>query len=222
MRKLYSCCTLLSIFSLIAITLTGGTQTMFLTPPRVSPSNAEGPVILDLAVDFGVGDAVSWGTTLTLLGGAPLQFVNFSDNGLPFRSTNSFFDTDFSDYSQAGAGRLDLLFYNFTAGATLGDNGYVTLGQVQIQRTDFIDYHTTTPNVLLSGLDIPPLGSAVMDENGNNLLALINGAIITSNPPTPEPSAVVFLAAGSLSVLSLRRRRSRVTVSSPVKERTSH
>ncbi len=188
-------------------------QTLYLDPPRQHianrPYNGVETLTLSLMVDFGIQDSVAWGTTLTLDNTSILEFVpDFGGVGVPFRSTQSFFDTDFSDYSNS---ILHLNFANFADPlATLGQAGQVMLGQFQVRVKGEPGYPGNTGyggSVTLGELGIPPFGSAVQDMDGNNLLILASGALITSRPPTPEPSAwLTFFVGTGMGMLVLRRK----------------
>ncbi len=193
-------------------------QTLFLDPPRQHISNRPfaGPetMILNLMVDGGIDRAVSWGTSLSLGNDvtSPLEFVPFAGTSSPFRSTQAFFDTDFSLPFNTGDYTLNLFYLNLTPGAELGLTGTVTLGQVQVRVNSEPGYpgdadYGATVNV--ADLDIPSDGSAVQDSDGNNLLHSVNGASITSRPPTPEPASWLTPTFGIIGYLLLRRRTRR-------------
>jgi hypothetical protein len=203
-------------------------QTLFLDPPRRHltnrPYNGVETLTINLMVDFGIERAVGWGTDIALGNTQYIEFVpDFGGAGKPFLSTQSFFDTDFSDYSDAGIGDNDailhLTFVNFAdPSATFGNSGRVTLGQFQVRikgEPGYPDFNLVNdPNapfwrdtsITLSPLGIPPDGSAVQDIDGNNLLVAASGAVITSRPPTPEPAAWLTMAMGVGGMLFLRRR----------------
>jgi len=195
-------------------------QTLYLDPPRQHlnnrPYSGVETLTLNLMVDFGIQDAVAWGTSISLGNTSILEFVpDFGGAGIPFRSTQSFFDTDFSDYSDAGIGDNDAIlhlnFVNFAdPTATLGQAGQVVLGQFQVRVKGEPGYPGEAGFgglVDLSTLGIPPFGSAVQDFDGNNLLILASGASITSRPATPEPSAWLTLLVGTgMGAYVLRRK----------------
>jgi hypothetical protein len=195
-------------------------QTLYLDPPRQHivnrPFNGAETLTLSLMVDFGIEDAVAWGTDITLADTSTLEFVpDFGGPGKPFKSTQPFFDTDFSDYSDADSGDgdaiLHLNFLNFAdPSATFGQAGQVMLGQFQVKVKQEPGY-PGDPNfggaILLSDLGSPPFGSAVEDMDGNNLLISVGDAAITSRPSTPEPSSWITMLFGTgLGALLLRRR----------------
>jgi hypothetical protein len=191
-------------------------QSLYITPPRQHianrPFSGVETLTLDLVVDGGIGSAVAWGTQITLVDTSTLRFVpNFGGTNMPFRSTQSFFDMDLSDAWTPGSGSLSLNFANFTPGEVLGSNGMVTLGQFQVQVLQEPNYPSDFPfggRIELASLDVPPFGSAVQDEFGNNLLDAAFGASITSRPPTPEPSTWLTMICGAgVGLLMLRRKR---------------
>jgi hypothetical protein len=200
-------------------------QTLSIDPPRQHianrPFNGVETLTLNLVVDFGIQDAVAWGTDITLADTATLEFVpDFGGAGTPFKSTQPFFDTDFSDYSDAGVGDgdaiLHLNFLNFAdPDATFGQAGRVTLGQFQVrvkQEPNYPGDANFGGAILLSDLGSPPFGTAVQDMDGNNLLISVGSAAITSRPPTPEPSAWLTMLLGtSIGALLLRRKAAKQT-----------
>ncbi|KAG8526073.1 uncharacterized protein KY384_000065 [Bacidia gigantensis] len=100
------------------------------------------------------------------VGDHTLQFAqNFGGTGKPFLSTTPFFDTDLSDSYNANSGTLSLNFANFTPGATLGNNGPVTLGQFQVLVLKEPNYPSDASFggriTLNPTLDAPPFGSGV-------------------------------------------------------------
>lgn len=208
-----------STFGIVAAAIVLGTsvpaalsaQTLFLNPPRESIRVGE-TLTLDLMVDQGIARAVAWGTQISLPDPSLLTFVpDFGGTNQPFRLAESFFNGNFSGGFVPGQTTLRLDFLNLTPNATLGNNGSVLLGQFQVQLLRDPGYGLPqTQSILLAELGIPPRGSAVLDEDGNNLLIARNGAVVTSNPPNPEPSAGVFaLAAGIAAWLRFRRVKRR-------------
>jgi hypothetical protein len=198
-----------------------GAQSLYITPPRQHianrPWNGVETLTLSLMVDSGIASAVAWGTTITLPDTSTLQFVqDFGGAGQPFRPADPFFDTNLSDPYAANSGTLALTFANFTPGATLGNNGLVTLGQFQVRVLKEPNYPNDIPFggriTLDSILGAPPFGSGVFDELGNNLILGAYGAAITSRPPTPEPAAWLTMGSGiAMGLLCLRRRGRRRT-----------
>jgi hypothetical protein len=194
--------------------ITAHAQSLYIDPPHQHianrPWNGVEILTLTLSVDGGIASSVAWGTTITLADTNTLQFVqNFGGNGKPFHSTNSFFDRDLSPLYAANSGTLSLNFVNFTPGATLGHDGPVTLGQFQVrvlQEPNFRDDFPFGGRINLAGLEVPPFGSAVQDEFGNNLLDAAFGASVSSRPPSPEPSSWLVMVGGIGMCLMLRRR----------------
>ena len=194
-------------------TLLGGTmllpvvsnaQSLYIDPPHQHiahrPYNGVETLTLNLIVDGGIANAVAWGTSITLADTTTLQFVtDFGGTGKPFKSSQPYFDTDLSDPFVANSNTLSLNFANFSPGTKFNRNGLVTLGQFQVQVLKEPNYpNDSNFGGLLSvlGLDVPPFGTAVQDDMGNNLLHYAFGATITSRPPTPEPSAWMMLLSG--------------------------
>jgi hypothetical protein len=201
---------------LALLPVAGGAQTLYIDPPHRHianrPWNGVEILTLSLMVDGGIASSVAWGTTITLADTNTLQFVqNFGGAGKPFRSTNPFFERDLSPQYAANSGTLSLNFVNFTPGATLGDDDLVTLGQFQVRVLQEPNYPDDFPfggRINLAGLEVPPFGSAVQDEFGNNLLVAAFGASVTSRPPTPEPSTWLTMISGiTMGLLILHRRR---------------
>jgi hypothetical protein len=197
-------------------------QTLLLTPPRahVSTRNPFVPneiLTLDLMVDGNVGSAVSWGTDIILDNPGYLQFVSdYGGPNQPFKPLNAFFDvnTSFSPAFTPGDTALHLDYTNFTPGAVLGTDGPVTLGEFQVRvlaDPGYPDDYAGWNNGLieLSALDSPPAGSAVQDADGNNLLIGVEGAAITSRPPSPEPAGWLAMTSGTALLLLQIRRRAR-------------
>jgi hypothetical protein len=197
-------------------------QTLFLNPPRThvstrSPFVPNEILTLDLMVDGNVGSAVSWGTDITLDNPGYLQFVpNYGGTNQPFQPLNSFFDvnTSFSPAFTPGDTTLHLDYTNFTPGAILGTDGPVTLGEFQVQVLADPGYPSDSAGwnnglIDLSALDSPPAGSAVQDADGNNLLLGVQGAVITSRPPSPEPAGWLAMTGGTALLLLQIRRRAR-------------
>ena len=199
------------------------TQVLSLASPRLS-GRTNDILTFSLVVDGGVGTAVAWGTDISFANNTVmvgnftlpvLAFVpDFGGTNQPFKSTQPFFDTDLSDQSDFANGNLHLYFANFTPGAILGTNDKVTLGQFQVQIQNTPGPCDTDPTVdcnaadiVLSPLGIPPDGSAVQDEDGNNLLQGISGARVTKRPPSPEPAGWLTMLAGTgIGLLALRRK----------------
>ncbi len=195
-------------------------QSLFINPPHQHivnrPYNGVETLTLSLVVDSGIADSVAWGTTITLTDTQTLRFVpDFGGAGKPFRSLQPFFDTDLSDPYTANSGTLPLFFSNFTPGATLSNDGFVTLGQFQVQVLREPNYPGDLPfggRIELAALEAPPFGSGVLDELGNNLIVNASGATITSRPPSPEPSTWLTMATGvGIGLLFLRRRGRKLT-----------
>ena len=198
-------------------------QTLLIDPPRKHldnrPFNGIETHTISLMVDFGIERAVAWGTDITLANTSILEFVpDFGGTGVPFKSTQSFFETDFSDYSDAPIGDgdaiLHLNYMNFSDPTSVfGKTGLVTLGQFQVRvkgEPNYPEGANFGGLISLSGLDIPPDGSAVQDSDGNNLLLAVNNGVITSRPPTPEPSAWLTILSGvGIGTLMLRRKQRR-------------
>lgn len=209
--------------ALSLMTLTSGVmqaQTLFLTPPRQHlanrPYSTPETLTLSLMVDFGMERAVSWGTDITLGSTSILEFVpDFGGAGKPFKSTQSYFNLDYSDYSDAGIADgdaiLHLSFLNLPPTGTFGQSGQVMLGQFQVKvkgEPNFPGDANFAGHVSLSPLGIPPEGSAVQDEFGNNLLQAASGAVLTSRPPSPEPSTWITMVCGvGMGWVMMRRRR---------------
>lgn len=209
--------------ALSLLTLTSGAaqaQTLFLNPPRFHlnnrPFNGTETHTISLIVDFGMERAVSWGTDISLGSTSLLEFVpDFGGAGKPFKSTQSFFGADYSDYSDAGIADgdaiLHLNFLNLPPNGEFGQTGRVTLGQFQVRvkaEQNYPENANFGGYVNLSPLGSPPFGSAVEDIDGNNLLVAANGAVITSRPPSPEPSTWITMVCGVGMGWAMIRRRS--------------
>lgn len=191
-------------------------QTMYLDPPRAPWTG--GVITFSLMVDFGIADAIGWGTDIDLNNpGYPgaMSFVqdfggvDANGVGIPFFNTRpDFFNLDISDYSESAFGRLHLDFININPPATLGNNGQVMLGQFQVKVNQ--DPGTNGLDILLSPVDIPPAGSAVQDHFTNNILIDAQGAHITKTYPSPEPGGVLTMIGGGIGAIWLLRRKRRV------------
>ena len=208
---------LLSLLALVP--LSANAQTLYINPPRQHitnrPWNGVETFTLSLMVDGGIASSVAWGTTITLMDTSTLQFVQtYGGTGKPFKTTNSFFDRDLSPQYAANSGTLALNFVNFTPDATLGNNGFVKLGEFQVRvlkEPNFPDDFPFGGRINLAGLEVPPFGSAVQDAFGNNLLDAAFGASIASRPPSPEPSTWVTMVSGTgIGWLMLRRRSKKI------------
>ena len=206
------CCTVSMIASTVVLGFSAiplSAQTLFLNPPRESIHVGE-TLTFNLMVDQGIGRAVAWGTEITLPDPSLVSFVSdFGGANQPFRPAQAFFDGDFSTPFTPGQTSLRLNFLSLTPDTVLGNDNYVLLGQFQVQmlRDPGLSI-PQTQSVLLADLGIPPYGSAVFDEDGNNLLIAVNGGSVTGVPPNPEPSIGVFaLAAGIAARLLLWRKR---------------
>ena len=207
----------------------GAQTTLRLGPPRTHVANrpyqAPGAannfdlLTLNLIADGGIQTAVSWGTTLHLANTSVLEFADFAGTSSPFKSSQPYFNQNFSPTFSAGSATLNLSFFNFNSSASLNISGPVILGQVQIQvlkEPGFPDYPDsvypvawTNAVISLAAPGIPPNGSAIQDQYGNNLVNAVGGATITSKAVTPEPSAWLTLTTGFLFGLFLYRRKNR-------------
>jgi hypothetical protein len=216
------------------VLLTGGawaaqSQTMRLIPSAFT-GTIDTPITLGVVVTGNIGSAVGWGTISALSDPLNMSYVpDYSGTGLPYRSLEPFFDFDFTDTSATSNGLLGFNFLNSSPGATYGFSGTATLAEFQV----LLNANTPSNTLLtisLAPLGIPPLGSAVQDENGNNLLQptdpnapldnvataylIVNSGadwVISLTPPAtvPEPAGWLGLLAGTTGGAVLLRRRSR-------------
>lgn len=190
-------------------------QTMYLDPPRAPWTG--GTITFSLMVDFGIADAIGWGTEIDLNNpGFPgaMSFVqdfggvDANGVGIPFFNTRpDFFDFDISDYSESAFGRMKLDFINTTPPATLGTNGSVMLGQFQVRVNQ--NPGVNGFDILLAPVGIPPAGSAVQDSFTNNILIDAQGAHITRTFPSPEPGGILTMIGGGIGAMLLLRRKRR-------------
>ena len=188
------------------------------------------PITFNIVSEGPLGSAVSWGTIASL--SDPLHMTynsNYQASGLPYRTYQPFFDTDFTDISSLGNGVISFNFLNTTPGANFGDNGFVVLAEFQVLLSSATPINTLLA-VGLSPLGIPPAGSAVQDDNGNNLLLPTDPTRPQDNVSTafirvtggnlrplswsigpavdvPEPGAVLALTLGVVGGMGLLRRR---------------
>ena len=151
---------------------TATAQHMFLVTPKTQGSLND-PITFDIVVDGNIGAAVAWGTTSSFSDTNMTYNMGYTQSGLPYRSLQPFFDTDFTDTSAIGDGHISFNFINTMPGANFGSNGYTELAEFQIL------LNPSTPvgidlTVGLSALGIPPSGTAVQDDSGNNLLLPID------------------------------------------------
>ena len=220
--------TLLSVALLSGGALTAQAQNMRLIPSTFAGS-INTPITLGVVATGNIGSAVSWGTISALSDPLHMTYVpNYSGTGLPYRSLEPFFDLDFTDTSATSNGLLSFNFLNSTPGATYGFSGYSPLAEFQVLLGTNVPLNTLL-TIDLAPLGVPPLGSAVQDENGNNLLRPANPNAPADNvataylivnsgswrlslePPiqVPEPAGWLGLLGGTASVGLLLRRRSR-------------
>ena len=94
---------------------------------------------------------------------------NLDGVGDPYRALQPYFDTDFTDASAIGNGRINFDFLNTVPGTHFGYNGYTPLVEFQVL------LNPSSPSgadltVTLGALGIPPNGTAVQDESANNIL----------------------------------------------------
>ncbi len=209
-------------------------QNMRLIPTALTgPVSA--PITLDVVVTGNMGSAVSWGTIASLSDPLKMNYApNYSGTGLPYISKEPFFDLDFTDTSSAGNGILSFNFLNSTPGQTFPFSQYTPLSEFQVQLGSVPS--NTILTVSLAPLGIPPLGSAVQDDSGNNILLpadpnapldnvatayiIINNGnwLLSPFPPVvvPEPAGWLTLLAGVAGVSCLlRRSRKKSTLSNP-------
>lgn len=198
-------------------TTVANAQVMLFIPQRMS-GTAGTTLTFNVAVDGGIQNAVGWGTEILLGNNRMLEFVpDFGGTGKPFLSTQSFFDLDLSPTFAAGSANLNLSFLNLTEGATFGQNSYVILGQFQLllkndsqtgQQWIYPSFAGVPVN--FSDIGIPPDGSSIQDQDGNNMLLGLENAIVTPRPPSPEPSGWLAMLGGTgMAYFAMRRRRSR-------------
>ncbi len=197
-----------SALALLGMGIGANAQVLQFTPPRAS-DNTNHLITFSLTVDRGAAPAVAWGTDLTLADPSTLQFVSdFGGAGKPFLSTQPFFDLDLSSAFTPGSATLNLNFLNSVSGLTLGGTGSVVLGQFQVRVLK--DPGLSGSVISIADLATPPLGSALEDADGNNLLVGVSSGLVTQKFPSPEPEGWLAMASGSaMSLYLLRRKRSR-------------
>lgn len=192
------------------------------------------PITFDIVSDGPLGSAISWGTTVSLSN--PLYMTynsNYLASGVPYKSFQPFFDLDLTDTSSVGNGAISFNFLNTTPGTNFGNDGFVVLAEFQVLLSAATPVNTFLA-VGLSPLGIPPAGSAVQDDNGNNLLLPTDPTNPQDNVSTafirvtggsfrplswsigpavdvPEPGGVLALTLGVVGGIGLLRRR-RVTL----------
>ena len=198
---------------------------LLLVAPTVS-GHLNDPITFDIVATGDVQGAVAWGTVVSL--SDPLKMTYQSNNGASYRSLQPYFDFDLSDTSQGGNGVLGLNFLNSAPGSHLGTFGYVPLAEFQVLLSGRPSNSFFT--IGLSPLGAPPVGSAVEDDSGNNLLSPTNPSrpndpvatayvtvslngfwVLSGAPPlsVPEPSSWITLGVGLASAYGLLKRRRR-------------
>ena len=126
------------------------------------------PITFDIVATGDIGSAVAWGSTVALSDPLKMAYNTSYNGGNLYRNLQPFFDLDLSDASNIGNGILKFNYLNSTPGTNLGTFGYVPLAEFQVNLSAAPSSAFFT--VGLGPLGIPPNGSAVQDDQGNNLL----------------------------------------------------